>query len=121
VNQHLREVGIDAPVVSFVGVGQRGTRHLAPEAHVIQLALDRKQAGFDVTEAFAVGELCESETEKLVKTGKAAEFVIASAASHTLLELMRRQVLDHLSEDGPACEHAPLSEAWSDRKVRREN
>jgi len=37
-DQILREVGEDAPVVRFVGIGQRGPRHLAAKAHMIQLA-----------------------------------------------------------------------------------
>jgi len=44
----LREVGIDPPVVSLVGIGEGGARDLATEAHVIELALNGAQAGFDV-------------------------------------------------------------------------
>jgi len=40
-DQILREVGEDAPVVRFVGIGQRGPRHLAAKAQMIQLALHR--------------------------------------------------------------------------------
>ena len=47
VNENLSEVGEDAPVVRLVGVGQRGARDHAAEAHVIKLSLlstERKQA-----------------------------------------------------------------------------
>lgn len=32
-DQGMREVGVDAPVVGVIGVGQRGARHAAVEAH----------------------------------------------------------------------------------------
>jgi len=40
-DQDLREVGVDPPVVALVGIGQRGARHAATEAHVVQLAAHR--------------------------------------------------------------------------------
>ena len=55
VNEHLREIGEDAPVVCLVGVGQRGARDLAAKAHVIELAWNRTQTGFNVAETFAKG------------------------------------------------------------------
>ena len=53
VDEHVREVGEDAPVVCLVGVGQRGTRDLAAKAHVIELAGNRTQTGFDVAQTLA--------------------------------------------------------------------
>src|SRR5712691_1873786 len=50
-NENLCEVRIDSPVTQFVGIGQRGTFDLAAKAHVIELAADRMQAGFDITQA----------------------------------------------------------------------
>ena len=50
VDEYLREVGEDAPVVCLVGVGQRGARDLAAKAQVIELAWNRTQTGFDVAE-----------------------------------------------------------------------
>src|SRR5260370_21653946 len=55
VDEHLREVGEDAPVVCLVGIGQRGARDLAAKAHVIELAWNRTQTGFDVAGTFAKG------------------------------------------------------------------
>jgi hypothetical protein len=36
-NQHLCEVGVNAPIAYRVGVGQRVARNAAPNAHVIEL------------------------------------------------------------------------------------
>jgi len=40
VDQNLSEVGEDAPVMRVVGVGQRGARHPAVKAHVIEFAAE---------------------------------------------------------------------------------
>ena len=58
-DQVLCEISKDAPVVSFVGVGQSGSRNPAAESHVIKLVADRSQTSLDVAEALAVGELSE--------------------------------------------------------------
>jgi len=34
-NQHLGEIGINAPISGFVGVGQGAARYVAPDTHVI--------------------------------------------------------------------------------------
>lgn len=60
-NQHLREVGVDAPVVRSVRIGQGAASNLAAKAGVIQLRFERAQAGFDVAQALAISELSESQ------------------------------------------------------------
>ncbi len=69
-DQQLREVSEDAPVVGFIGVGQRGARDLAAQAEVIELAARRAQASLDVAQALVVGQLREGQGQKLVPTGK---------------------------------------------------
>jgi hypothetical protein len=61
-DEDLGEIGIDPPVMSFIGIGKSGLGDASPEAHVVQLVLDGTQAGLDVAEAFAIGELSEAET-----------------------------------------------------------
>ena len=111
VNENLSEVGEDAPVMRLVGVGDRGARDPAAEAHVIKLALHGAQASFDVAEALAKGQLRKSQTKELIQARKSTEFVIAAVALHALVELVKRKVIDQLGEDGAADKHAPLS-AW---------
>ncbi len=118
VDQHLSEVGVDAPIVRLVGVGQRRSRDLAAKAHVIELALHGAQAGFDVAETLAESQLGKGETKKLIEAGKAAQFVIAAVPHDALAELVRRDMIDQLGEDGAADKHAPLSE-WRPNEVRR--
>ena len=109
-DEHLSEVGVDAPVVRLVGVGQRRSRNLAAKAHVIEFVLHRTQAGFDVAETLAVGQLCEGHTQELIEAGKPAEFVIPPVPRHALLELVGREVIHQLGEDDAADVHAPLSD-----------
>ena len=58
-DERLCEVGVDAPMVRLVGVGQGGACDLAAEAHVVELAAEGSQTGFDIAEAFAVAQLGE--------------------------------------------------------------
>ena len=55
VDEDLREVSIDAPVVGLVGIGQRGPGDPTAETHGIELVRHRAQAGLDVAEALAIG------------------------------------------------------------------
>jgi len=47
-DQHMSEVGKDSPVAGFVGVGQGAARHRSANAHVVELARDGSQTGFDI-------------------------------------------------------------------------
>src|SRR5690606_19793076 len=88
LNQRLREVGIDPPVVSTTGVGQRAPRDASTKPRVIQLGFQRAETGFDVAQAFAKGQLSERETEKLIATGETARTTVASVSSHAGIELV---------------------------------
>ena len=106
VDEHLRKVGEDPPVVSFVSIRQSGARHFAPNAHVVQLAVDRSQAGFDISQTLAVRQLSKCETKELVQAGKSPEFIIAAVTLDALGELVGRNVIDQLREDDAADMHA---------------
>src|ERR1019366_3185785 len=56
-DQHLREVGVDAPVMRVVGIGQRGARHAAVKPHVVELAAQRAQTSFYVPKAIPIRQL----------------------------------------------------------------
>ncbi len=107
-NQDLGEVSVDPPVVRLVGIGESGARNLAAKTHVVELGLHRTQAGLDVAQAFAVGQLGERQTKKLIPARKAAQFVIAAIASYAFTEFVARELIHQLCEDGPAKVHASL-------------
>ena len=77
-NQDLGEISINLPVARLVGVGQCRACDLAAESHVVELGAERTQAGFDVAQAFAVGQLGERHAEELIPAGEAAPSAIPS-------------------------------------------
>jgi hypothetical protein len=65
----------------------------------------RTQAGFDIPQAFPVGELGEGQAEELVETGKGFDFVVAAIALYTTPEGVHGQVRHELREDKMAGVH----------------
>jgi len=76
-NQHLRKVGVDAPIAHRVRMGQSVARDLAANAEMIELALLRAQASFDIAQTLPIGELREGHAKKLIPARKGLEFVVA--------------------------------------------
>src|SRR6266704_6701507 len=95
-DQILCKVGEDAPVVHFVGIGQRGSRHLTAKAQMIQLALHRTQTRFDVPQALAVSQLREGHRQILVPTREPPVMTITVVEGHTFLKLLVTEMGDQL-------------------------
>jgi hypothetical protein len=108
-DQNLRKVGIDSPVASFVRIGQRRTRYLAAESHVVELAADRTEAGFNVAKTLAVGQLSECHRQILIPTGQIFQIATTTISVYPLLELLVGKELDQLREDGAPSVHPALS------------
>jgi len=53
--------------------------------------------------------LSKGKTKELIEARKAAPFVVAAVALDALMELLRRDVIVQLGEDGAADMHAPFS------------
>jgi hypothetical protein len=85
--------------MSFVGIGQSGSGNPAPNAHVVELAVDRSQAGFDITQALAIGQLSKCDAKELIQTRKSPEFMVTPVALDALVELVGWDVIDQLRED----------------------
>ena len=121
-DQHLREVGVDAPVARLVGVGQRRARHLAAETHVVELAAHRTQARFDVAQALAIGQLREGHRQILIPAGEASQPRIALIPRDATAKLTIRKEADQLREDGSTLVHGPLSAllAFKSRQARND-
>ena len=67
-DENLSEVGIDAPVPSFVRICQSTLGGQAAEARMIELAALRFQTDFDVAQTFSECQLSESQAEELLQT-----------------------------------------------------
>ena len=57
------------------------------------------QAGFDIPQAFPVGELGEGQAEELVEAGKGFDFVVAAIACDTAPKGVHGQMRHELRED----------------------
>ena len=107
-DQPLGEVGVDPPVAPLVRIGQGAARDAASDAHVVQLGLHGPQTRLDVAQALAIGELGKGQTEKLVEAREAADLVLALVAGHAATELLQRQEVHDLREDGASGMHGAL-------------
>ena len=106
-NQDLCKVRIDSPVAHVIGVGQRVAADGAPEPHVVQLWAGRGQAVLNASKALPKGELGEGHREKLVPAREALDLEMAVVAVDALAELVRRQEVHQLGEDGLSLIHRP--------------
>jgi len=110
-DQDLGEVGVDPPVVSMIGVGQRAPRDFAAKSGVIQLGPQGPQTRFDVPQAFAIGELRESHAQELVAARETATALIATILVDAGVELAPRQKVHELRKHELSVEHKPPSAA----------
>ena len=108
-DQHLREVGVDAPVMRVVGIGQRGARHAAVKPHVVELAAQRAQTSFYVPKAIPISQLSKGHRQILVPTRESSRSRIAAVPRHAAAKLTIRQEVQQLGENSSALVHALLS------------
>ena len=62
----------DPPVVNAIGVSKRASRNCPAETGVIAFTTDSLQAGDDVAQALAKGQLSKSQGKELISTREAA-------------------------------------------------
>lgn len=108
-DQNLCEVGVDAPVMRVIGVGQRGACHPAVKTHVVEFAAQRSQARFYIAKAIPVSELGKGHRQILIPTRKASRPCLSAVPSHTTAKLAIRQETQQLREHRAALVHEPLS------------
>ena len=70
VDQELCEGGIEPPIPDVVGVGEGVSCHAAADSHVVEFIGPGAQAGFDVAQARAPGELSEGHAPELIGAGE---------------------------------------------------
>jgi len=110
-DQHLGEVGVDAPIVNAIGVGQRAARDRPSKSRMVKFGGNGAQAGLDVAQAFAERELCESQTKKLIATREATQPTIAVVATNAGVEFVSRHEVHQLSKHQLTGVHASSSTA----------
>ena len=66
---------------------------------MVELRAARTQAGSDVAQTFAIGQLGKGQTEKLISAGKAADFVIGTIAGDAALKLLGMNPVEQLGQN----------------------
>lgn len=119
--QCMGQVGVDAPVANFVGVGQSVPRHLRADIHVEELVALSPQTGFDVAQTFPKGQLGKNHAEKLVVTGEVLDLVIPPVALDASAESVQGQMFEDLRKDQLASIHraSPERGLWDPRQDER--
>jgi hypothetical protein len=67
----------------------------------------RPQAGFDIAQTFAAGELSKSQAEELIVTRKVLDVAIASITIDTDLKFVARKKVHELRKDSSPWIHVP--------------
>jgi hypothetical protein len=108
-DQHGGQIGPDAPVAQFVGIGQRGALDRRTKAHRVELGRIGRQAHLDVAQALAPGQLREGHRAKLLRTRQRARTGVAGVAMHDARKARPWHELHDLGEQGFANIHAHSS------------
>ena len=90
-DEYLGEIGPHAPVAAFVGLGQRGTGDGQADARMVKVPGHSAQAGLDIAQRFAEGELGEGHHQELIPAAEAPDAAIAVVALNTFAEFVPRK------------------------------
>ena len=119
-DQDLAKVGINAPVSFFVGVGERASRDLGSDSCMVKFGLHSAETGFDVSQALAVGQLCECHAAKLICAEEFPCPVISLVSPYAPVEFVGREEVHQLGKDNPSGVHRPFPSAlmWNKKGPR---
>jgi len=81
-NQHRCKVSPDAPIASFVGIGQSGSTHCLTQTHTVELGRIGAQRGLNIAQRFAPGELRIGHDAEMLGAGKSRNPRVPRVASH---------------------------------------
>jgi len=104
-DEDLGEIGKDAPVAIFIGIGQSAAGGGLADAGVVEFRAEGCQAGFDVAQTFAPRQLGERQHEELFISAEFADAAVAVVTGDTLVELVLGEEVEELGEDGATFVH----------------
>jgi hypothetical protein len=82
---------------------------------VVELPPMRGQADFDIAETFTASQLGERHCQELLPTGQMSDTPVAVVAMDESIEIIMRNELEELSENGLSLVHRPFS--WADDRT----
>jgi hypothetical protein len=106
-DERLGEVGVHTPVAALIGVGQSRPGDGAGTDAEVGQTWRGPQAGLDVAQALAIGELRKSQAEKLIPAGETPQPVAGPEARHRAPELVLRHEIHQLRKHRAAFVHRP--------------
>ena len=74
---------------------------------MVKARLHGSQAGLDIAQTLAIGQLRKSQSQELIQAGKTLHLVLALVAVHTAVELLQGKKCHDLGKDGAVSIHAP--------------
>ena len=80
----------------------------APDAHMIEFRTLCTQAGFDVAQAFPIGQLTKGHTQVLVETVECLQLVISPVSLDTLPERVKGEMVEQLGKNEFARTHGAI-------------
>ncbi len=104
-DEDLGEIGKDAPVAIFIGIGQSAAGGGLADAGVVEFRAEGRQAGFDVAQTFAPSQLGKRQHEELFISGEFADAAVAVVTGDTLVELVFGEEVEELGEDAATFVH----------------
>jgi hypothetical protein len=110
-DQHLSEIRINTPVAMLVRIGQRRSRHVSPNAEMIELTRHCPQARLYVSQTLPMGQLRKRHAEPLIPARESAQLPIGVVTGDTRLKGRVGEELHQLSEDCATLIHSSFSDA----------
>lgn len=105
--QHLGEIGIDTPVPFLIGLGQGASSDTSTNAHVVTSGRDSPQTGFDITQAFSIGQLSEGHAEVLIPAGEDFGVFVSLVSLNTPAKVVYGQEIHELCKNSSSGIHRP--------------
>src|SRR6266566_7094244 len=87
-DQAVGKIGIDSPIATLVGVGQRRAFDQGTKTGAIEMSPMRIQTHFDVAQALAMRQLSKGHRQKLFPTGESSKSLVALVTSDTDTEIV---------------------------------
>ena len=109
-NEHLREIGVHAPVARLVRIGQRRAPNWGAKTHMIELGGLRRQTGLDVPQALPIRQLGKCHNPEMLGATQRLDIAVATVPFDDPGKRRPRQKIHQLGEQGLARVHRPLRE-----------